>query len=102
MLKLAVARVVELVVTVFPIFVQVLPLFTDAHNSQVLEASVPNTPWLILTCEAPLPKLKFMVSEPVFCMRADLLPTFLSVLRVPMSALLNLHEPVLKVTFPMV
>lgn len=70
----------------------------DTRNSQVLLPSVLKAACCTVTVEAPEVTLKFMVRLPVFRMRADWLPFFLSVDKLPIRASLKYHEPEVNVT----
>src|SRR5213592_4548941 len=71
--KLAVVRVVELVVIVDPTFVQVEPLFVDFQSSKVL---VPSDPYFACCTEnvPALATLKFMRIFPSSRVRAEYEP----------------------------
>src|SRR4030095_590924 len=97
--KLTVCKAVELVVTVDPTCVQLLPLLVDNQSCQVLDPSLPNTACWIETVPAPV-LLKFMCSRPVLRTRAEKDPVLRSVERFPVKASSMNHEPVASITLP--
>src|SRR5262245_24683309 len=94
--KLAVVKLVELVVTVEPTFVQLEPLLVDFQSSHVL---FPSEPYLACWTETvpALETLKFIRISPSSRTRADHEPVLRSLVVLPVSASSRYQLPVPKV-----
>ena len=97
--KVAVVRLVELVVWVEPTFVQLEPPLVDFQSSQLLEPSEPYLAWLTEKVPA-LDALKFILILPVLRTRAAYEPVFLSLVVLPLRASFIYQLPDESVTFP--
>ena len=80
---------------------QVEPLLSDFSSFQDAPVSEPKLACMTLTLVAPV-TLKFMLMEPAALTRADWIPVFLSVDKLPIRALSKYQDPVPSVTLPAV